>query len=75
MDEKNIYKIIIDIKNDVGEIKGVLKGLPCVEHSSRLNEVEKNVDQIVGKSAILGSIFGFVGAVILTLIGLFLKQK
>ena len=75
MSEKNnIYNIIMEIKNDVGEIKGILKGLPCIDHTQRLNEAEKEIDQLVGKSVVIGSIFGLIGGFVLIVLGWFFKR-
>ena len=72
---RDLYKLIMEIKNDVGEMKGILKGLPCIDHTKRLNEIEKEVDQLVGKSVIIGSIFGLIGGFVLAVISWFLKNK
>ena len=73
-EKNNIYNIILEIKQDLGEVKGILKGLPCVDHTKRLNEVEKEVDQLVGKSVIIGGIFGLIGGAVLTFLGYFIRK-
>ena len=74
MPERDFYKIIMEIKQDLGEVKGILKGLPCVDHTTRLNSVEREVDQLVGKSVIAGSIFGLIGGFVLMIIGWIFKK-
>ena len=44
------------------------------EQNKRIVGLEKDVNQFVGKSAVIGSLFGFIGAVILTIIGWLLTK-
>ena len=69
-----MYNMILEMKADIGEIKGILKSLPCVDHTKRLNEVEKEVDQLVGKSVVIGSVFGLIGGIVLTIFGWLIKK-
>ncbi len=44
------------------------------DHHFRINNIEKIQDQIVGKMSIIGIICGFVGAIIISVIGYFIKK-
>ena len=73
-------KLTIEINRSLGRVEGKLDGvLTHLEkingrldsHSKKIDVLEDTTNQIVGKASILGAIAGFVGALILTLIGFF----
>ena len=45
-------------------IKETIKGLPCKESANRINNVEKKIANIEGRATILGTIAGFITALI-----------
>ena len=74
---KQVGKMAVDvaeIKIHTTHIKELFDRLPCKDEEKRINELEKEVDQLVGKSIIAGSVFGFIGASFLAAIGWFFKK-
>ena len=71
---EKMSKDIVEIKVHTTYIKELISKLPCKEESIKIDNLEKEVNQFVGKAAIIGSVFGFVGAVILTIIGWLLTK-
>lgn len=72
----NIYKLC----QDMGEVRGKVDQMNDTlnrimeNHGGRINNLEKVTDQIVGKTGILSTIFGFVGGIVIALISYFLKK-
>jgi len=73
-------KLTIEINRSLGRVEGKLDGvLTHLEkingrldsHSKKIDTLEDTTNQIIGKTSILGVVAGFVGALILTLIGFF----
>ena len=60
----------------VGKIDGKLDAalVELQNHQTRLNTVEKVQDEMVGKISIMGAIFGFIGGIIVSIIGQFIKK-
>jgi len=68
------------ILKEAGEIKGEVKGINqrldrvngnLKDHDTRINCNEHKIDNITGKATIIGSIIGFIGAVIIACIAKF----
>ena len=52
------------INQRLDKVNGFIKG-----HDERINENEHKVDIMTGKATIIGAIFGFIGALIVSLFG------
>lgn len=77
---ENNNKILIDIAQDIGEIKGELKGMNSHlaringrldNHSKRINKNTNKVNVLKGQSFLLGGIAGFVISVVAIVIEYF----
>ena len=72
----NFFQLYQKIGSIDGKLDGVLNHLEKINgrldsHSKKIDTLEDTTNQIIGKASILGAIAGFVGALILTLIGFF----
>ena len=59
--EANLYEKIGKLFGMVEQMDGRLDRV-LANHEERINANEKCIDQLVGKSSIVGAIFGLVGA-------------
>lgn len=73
--EPNFYNLFSKVGGIEGRLDTIEKNLNRItaNHELRLNNVERSTDQIVGKTSIIGSLFGFVGGVIISLMSHFIK--
>ena len=75
-------KILLEIKYDIGKIKGKLEGIDnhltkingrLDNHSGRINDVEGQCDNLTGKATIVGAVAGFLVALVSVVITFFKK--
>ena len=72
----NLY----DLCNQIGRVEGIVNQMSRTleitlkDQTTRLNEVEKTTDQIVGKISIAGAIFGLIGGIVVNAIGYFIRK-
>ena len=65
----------------VGEIEGKLNTIErnlnqvVKNHEDRINNVEKDTSEMIGKSKVVGGIWGFLSGAIISMISHFLKQQ
>ena len=73
---QSIFDAILDIKGELGEIKGQVTGIytqtkatngSVKAHDVRINKNEHKIDVMTGKATIIGALFGFIGAVVIAL--------
>ncbi len=62
----NFYQLYQTVGNIDGKLDRALKMLE--NHEKRINLVEHTQDQIVGKITLIGSIFGMIGAFVISII-------
>ena len=72
-EKPNFYALFQKVGSIDGKLDEALKTMR--EQDRRLNSVEKDTDNMIGKASILGGIAGFIGAIFVTIIGYFLPNK
>lgn len=68
----NFYTLYQTIGKMDGKLDEALKTLG--NHETRINNVERIQDQMVGKISIFGAIAGFVGGIITTIVAYLIKK-
>jgi len=71
-EKPNFYQLYQLVGKMDGKLEETLKKLE--NHDKRINDIEKIQDQFIGKTSIIGTLTGFIGGVIVTLITPFLKK-
>ncbi len=69
----NFYDMYSRLGNIEGKLDDSLSRLE--KHETRLNNVEKIQDEMVGKISIFGAIAGFIGGIITTIFSWFMTKK
>jgi len=80
--KQNETNILLDIKEDIGYIKGEVSGIrgemkkingSIQNHEKRINTNESELDTLLGKISVVGSIGVFLGGVLMWILNYFTK--
>jgi len=73
-EEPNFYQLFTKVGNIEGRLDTIEKNINKIveNHESRINNVEKTTDQMVGKVSIFGAITGFIGGIITVFVSKFI---
>lgn len=76
-EEPNFYNLYHKVGNIEGRLNTIEKNINTVmgNHEGRINKVEGITDRLVGKASIVGTITGFVGGIIVSLINHFTQRS